>query len=185
MDGRMKRDSDLLAEAGTNAGAFRELYDRHAEGIYGYHARRVRDDQAAHDLTAETFACAWTSRERFRDEAEGSAAPWLYGIARNVLAMSARRRRLERTACDRLGLEAALESVGDGVAIDESAIDHDELLRSLPPALGDAVRLRVVEELSYDDVAGALDTTPAAARVRVHRGLALLRGRLEHRKERR
>jgi RNA polymerase sigma-70 factor (ECF subfamily) len=39
----------------------------------------------------------------------------------------------------------------------------------------EAVRLRVIDELEYDEVAAALGTTPGAARVRVHRGLAALR----------
>jgi RNA polymerase sigma-70 factor (ECF subfamily) len=37
------------------------------------------------------------------------------------------------------------------------------------------VRLRVVDQLGYDEVAVALGTSPSAARVRVHRGLAALR----------
>jgi RNA polymerase sigma-70 factor (ECF subfamily) len=49
--------------------------------------------------------------------------------------------------------------------------------------LPDAVRLRVVDELEYEDVARQLGTTPAAARVRVHRGLAALRHRLRERLE--
>ena len=54
--------------------------------------RRADSRATALDLTAETFAQAWLVRARFRDEANGSAAPWIYGIARNVLA-GARSRR--------------------------------------------------------------------------------------------
>ena len=77
--------------------------------VYGYHLRRSRDAHAAHDLTAETFAQAWLSRARFRDEAGGSAGPWLFGIARHVLLVSVRQRRLERRACERLGVLDAAE----------------------------------------------------------------------------
>jgi RNA polymerase sigma-70 factor (ECF subfamily) len=45
------------------------------------------------------------------------------------------------------------------------------------------VRLRVIDDLDYDHVADALGTTPTAARVRVHRGLAALRTRLSAPKE--
>ena len=88
-------DAELLRRSSTDAGAFRELYDRHAVAVHAFHLRRCRDPHAAQDLTAETFAQAWLSRGRFRDGAGGSAGPWLFGIARNVLRVSVRPRRIE------------------------------------------------------------------------------------------
>ena len=105
----MKSDAKLLGEARSDPHAFRELYERYAEGVHGFHLRRSRDDEAAHDLTAETFAQAWLSRARFRDEADGSAGPWLFAIARHVLLASVRRRSLERAACERLSVFERLE----------------------------------------------------------------------------
>jgi len=105
----MKTDAELIRAARTDAGAFRELYDRYAGKVHRYHLRRTRDSHAAHDLTAETFAQAWISRGRYRDEANGSAGPWLFAIARHVLAQSVRRRRLERAACERLGVMDRLD----------------------------------------------------------------------------
>src|SRR5213592_4433551 len=104
-------DADLLAAARTDAAAFRAFYERYAERVHGYHLRRARDADAAHDLTAETFAQAWLARGRFRDRLGGTAGPWLFAIARNVLVASVRRRRLERSACERLGVlvEATVE----------------------------------------------------------------------------
>src|SRR5436309_15767065 len=98
----MKTDNELLRAAKTDPAAFRELYDRYAVDVHGFHLRRTRDAHAAHDLTAETFAQAWLARQRFRDYAGGSAGPWLFGIARNLLAQSVRRRRIELAACERL-----------------------------------------------------------------------------------
>jgi RNA polymerase sigma-70 factor (ECF subfamily) len=169
----MRSDAALLAAARTDARAFRELYDRYAGRVLGYHLRRTRDEDAAHELTAETFAQAWLVRARFRDECAGSAGPWLFGIARNVLLMSVRRRRLEAAARERLGLPAT------AAPADEAWLDGlDEALDALPESQREAIRLRVVDDLTYDDVAAALGTTPAAARVRVHRGLSALRARL-------
>jgi RNA polymerase sigma factor (sigma-70 family) len=56
-------------------------------------------------------------------------------------------------------------------------------LLELTPEEQNAVRLRVVGELSYDEVGRMAGTTPGAARVRVHRGLAALRQRLLNPKE--
>jgi RNA polymerase sigma factor (sigma-70 family) len=180
----MTTDAALLVAARTDARAFRALYDRYAERIYGFHLGRSRSADAAHDLTAETFAQAWLARMRFRDEAGGSAAPWLFGIARNVLANSVRRRRLERAACERLGLRERLDREPATAEPDETWLEGlDAALRELPETQRDALRLRFTDDLAYDELAVALETTPTAARVRVHRGLTTLRTLLSDRKE--
>ncbi|HEX6389044.1 MAG TPA: sigma-70 region 4 domain-containing protein, partial [Solirubrobacteraceae bacterium] len=84
-------------------------------------------------------------------------------------------RAVERAAVERLRVEHR----PSGAAPDEAWLDGaDELLDELPPAQREAVRLRILDDLSYDRVAADLGTTPTAARVRVHRGLATLRARL-------
>jgi RNA polymerase sigma-70 factor (ECF subfamily) len=181
-----RTDASLLAAARDDPDAFRELYERYAEAIHGYFLRRTGSRVAALDLTAETFAQAWLVRARFRDQAAGSAAPWIYGIARNVLLMSIRRGALERRATERLGLQERLErppSTEDQIPDGRWADGADELLETLPADQREAVRLRVVEDLEYADVAHALGTTPAAARVRAHRGLTALKRHLTLSKE--
>jgi RNA polymerase sigma-70 factor (ECF subfamily) len=170
----MRSDAELLRAARTDPAAFRELYDRYAEQIHRFAYRRTGDADAAHDLTAETFAQAWLSRRRFRDRAGGIAGPWLYGVARNVIRQSVRRRRLELAACAKLGL---LERLDEPHATVEPTDDWLVELDELPPGERDAVELRVVHDLSYDEVAARLSTTPGAARVRVARGLGRLRER--------
>ena len=172
----MTTDADLLAAARTDAHAFRALYDRYAERIYRFHLSRSRNADAAHDLTAETFAQAWLARTRFRDEAGGSAAPWLFGIARHVLSASVRKRRLERSACERLGLRERLDAEPATAEPDGSWLA--DALQELPEAQQRAIRLRFDHDLPYDELAVALDTTAGAARVRVHRGLSALRALL-------
>src|SRR4051794_40641133 len=105
----MRTDAELMRAARTDAGAFREIYDRYADGVYGFVFRRTGDPDAAHDLTAETFAAAWLSRARFRDRSGGLAGPWLFGIARNLIAQSVRRRRIELAACAKLGILERLD----------------------------------------------------------------------------
>jgi RNA polymerase sigma factor (sigma-70 family) len=175
----MTTDAELIRAARTDPAAFRELYDRYAERMLGFHRRRTGDPQAAFDLTAETFAQAWISRRRFRDDAAGSAGPWLFGIARHVLAQSVRRRRIELAACARLGIAERLDGPRATSDPDEAWLDGlDEALDELPPGERRALELRVVEGLPYAEVAAGLDTTPGAARVRVTRGLGRLRERL-------
>jgi RNA polymerase sigma-70 factor (ECF subfamily) len=173
-------DAALLAAARTDADAFRALYDRHAARIHAGLLRQTRDPEAAHDLTAETFAQAWLVRARFRDESGGSALPWLLGIARNVLLTSVRRRALEQRACERLGLRERLDGAGGSAVepVDAWLDGLDDLLAELPAAQREAVRLRFAEDRDYAGVAAALGTTEQNARVRVHRALRTLRARL-------
>src|SRR5215208_5940111 len=105
-------DAELLAAARTDASAFRALYDRYAARVLRYHQRRTSDADAAHDLTAETFAQAWLARRRFRrtvavrDRAPRPARlrPQARARARRVRATRARafgRRRRPRGALAR------------------------------------------------------------------------------------
>jgi RNA polymerase sigma-70 factor, ECF subfamily len=174
----MRSDAELLVASRSDASAFRELYERYAGRVYGYHLSRSRDPHAALDLTAETFAQVWLCRGRFRDEARGSAGPWLFGIARHVLLVSVRRERMERSACERLGVLAAPEREARPAPGEDWLEGLDEALADLPEAQQEAIRLRVVEDLGYDEAAGRLATTPQAVRARVSRGLSALRKHL-------
>jgi RNA polymerase sigma-70 factor (ECF subfamily) len=172
----MTPDAELLRRARTDAHAFRELYDRYAARMFAFHRNRTGDADAAYDLTAETFAQAWQSRKAFRDEAGGSAGPWLFAIARNVLASSVRRCRIERAACERLGVLQRLDR--EPATAEPTEAWLDDALAGLPDDQQRALELRFVNDLAYADVAASMQTTPGAARVRVHRGLAALRERL-------
>ena len=176
----MRSDAELLRS--SEPAAFRELYDRYSGRIYRFQAGRTRDRDAALDLTAETFAQAWLSRTRFHDLVDGSAAPWLYAIARHVLVASVRKRSLERGALERLGALADR----DGEEVVPRAVwleGLDDAVAALPEDVRRALELRIVDELPYDAVARELQTTAGAARVRVHRGLRALRSRLLQTKE--
>jgi len=174
--GTARTDAELLRRSRTDAGAFRDLYERHAVAVYEFHLRRCRDPHAAQDLTAETFAQAWLSRGRFRDRAGGTAGPWLFGIARNVLRATVRARRIEEAARVRIGMAIRLDEGPPAAMPDEDWLDDDHaLLERLPTAQRDAIRMHVVDGVPYDVAAGALDATPEALRARVSRGLRALR----------
>ena len=163
----------------TPAG-FAAAYRTHSRSILIFLARRTYDPETALDLTAETFAQAYEGRRRFRGATEEDVAAWLFGIARHVLARYLRRGSAERRALTRLGVEVPSLEPDDLVRIVELA-GLDELRGAVARELGalseehrEALRLRVVEELSYDDVAQRLSITEPAARARVSRGLRTL-----------
>ena len=165
-------DAELLVQEDPDA--FAELYDRHAGQILGWSSVRVGDYGA--DLTAEVFAAAWRGRKRFRDEHDGSALPWLYGIAHNVFRSSLRKRRVEYGARERLGLPVTVMHA-DFEAVDDRLSFPSAVLRAfvdLPDSERELLVLRLVEERPYREIAQRLQCTPVAARLRVSRSLRRL-----------
>jgi RNA polymerase sigma-70 factor (ECF subfamily) len=179
-----RTDAELLIASRDDARAFRELYDRWAERLLAYFYRRVLDPEVAGDLLAETFAVAFERRRRFRDVGAPGAA-WLYGIAAKELAHWFRRQEVERRAIRRLAIDVPLLDE-ESVTRIEALADMESHRVALAAALErmgrgerDAVELRVVEEMGYAEIASRLNCSEAAARVRVHRGLARLNRLME------
>ncbi len=182
----MRTDVELILASREDPHAFRELYDRWAESILEYFVRRVFDVEVAADLMAETFAAAFESRAKFRDVGRPGGA-WLYGIASRKLSHFRRHHRVEMQAADRLGMERA-EIDDESAAQIAALVDLDDLrvwvqtaLASLSVAEREAVELRVIDELDYDEISARLQISNAAARTRVHRGLARLGRMMEAR----
>jgi RNA polymerase sigma-70 factor (ECF subfamily) len=171
----MTQRSDAQLVRTGDGDAFAELYSRHVGTVFAWFERRLA--WAAQDLTAETFAQAWLSRRRFQDDRDGSALPWLFGIAANVLRASARRNQIETRARARLGLPLDLAADDGLVGVEDRLSPRQALaaaLADVPLHEREALELRVIDELSYEDVAARLAIRPAAARLRVSRALRRL-----------
>jgi RNA polymerase sigma-70 factor, ECF subfamily len=173
----VKTDAQLISDARDDPDALAELYRRHAGAIHSWLRARV-PHRIAGELTAETFAQAALSLRRFRDEAQGSAAPWLYGIARNLLRRYHDRERVETQARERLGMPvhsyADLEDVHERADAARMRPAIVPAMAALPASQRRAVVLRVVHEWSYEEVAAALGCSVTAARLRVMRALGSL-----------
>ncbi|MGW5472535.1 RNA polymerase sigma factor, partial [Streptomyces chartreusis] len=86
-------DASVIARSRDEPEAFAALFDRHADAVHRYAARRL-GGEVADDLVAETFTTAFQQRHRY-DPARGAGAdarPWLFGIATNLVG---RHRRAE------------------------------------------------------------------------------------------
>jgi RNA polymerase sigma factor (sigma-70 family) len=175
-----RTDAELLSAARHDPQAFREVYDRYAAWMRSWFLRHTGSESAALDLTAETFAQAWHASRRFRDEAGGSAAPWLFGIGRNLLRQYHKHKRIETAARERLGVPLAFAECEDFERVDEldEAVALAPRLRSavssLPSEQRRALNLRVIHGLPYEEVAGRLGCSQNAARLRVSRALRSL-----------
>jgi RNA polymerase sigma-70 factor (ECF subfamily) len=159
------------------------LWRAHAPGLAIFIARRTLDASVAADLTAETFAQAYTKRHQFRGGSRDAAVGWLYAIARHQASHFARRHRAEARALARLGIEPP--PADDALGRFEELAGSRELrrriatqMRDLSPEQQEALRLRVLDELSYEQMAARLGIDERAVRARVSRGIRTLASRL-------
>jgi RNA polymerase sigma-70 factor (ECF subfamily) len=163
-------DADLLARARTHPEILGTLYERHAVAVHRYLSRRVGTGPAD-DLLGDVFVAAVEARLRVQPHPSGSALPWLYGIAANVVRTFLRRRA------------AGLPSAGVGERADDidwDAVDDrvDAVARrgELRAALGSLsaedrqmVLLVAWDGLTPTEAAEVLGISAVAARSRLHR----------------
>lgn len=178
-----RTDEELLKATSSDSEAFGAFYDRHFRNLVAYFWVRTRDAEISADLAAETFAVVLSDMQKF-DPSRGNPSQWVYGIAANQLKRYWRRGAASRRARDRLGLQELqppTELPGEILAA-EARLDAGRLrsaLERLPGRYRLAVSLRVIDELSYDEIAGQVGCSNNAARVRVFRGLKQLRTEFE------
>lgn len=177
-------DDELLLLAARRPEAFGAFYERHAEDLLRFFAKRTFDPDAAAELTSETFAAAFVARMRFRPKGAG-ATGWLYGIGRHQLSRYFRRAAVDSRARRKLGMPERVLSDADYERIEE-LMDLQDIRRVVGTAFGrlsddqrEAVTLHVVEGRPYPEVAEMLGLTQEAARARVSRGLRRLESLVE------
>jgi RNA polymerase sigma-70 factor, ECF subfamily len=165
-------DERLLIEAAQrDPSHFAELYENSFERVYAYVARRVRDRDAAEDLTAEVFQRALASLGRYQWRGVPFAA-WLFRIAANAIADHAQRTTKEReiTHFDDPE-EISLEEV-------EYRAQLFRLVHTLPESQRRVLVMRFAEQRSIRDIALTLQRTEGAVKQLQWRGLQSLRERI-------
>lgn len=173
-------DSIAISASLSSPDAFSAVFDRHLDAIHGYLQRRVGRD-LADELSSQTFLVAFDRRDRY-DLSRPDAGPWLFGIATNLL----RRHRRTEVRQLRAYARAARDPVTDPFEGAEERIDASEQRRLLVEALAglpaeerDALLLYAWAELSYAEVADALDVPVGTVRSRLSRARARVREPLE------
>ncbi|MBO3751306.1 RNA polymerase sigma factor [Streptosporangiaceae bacterium NEAU-GS5] len=176
--GRVADDAELIQASLSRPEIFAHVFDRHADAIHDYAARRLGDQQAD-DVTADTFLVAFRKRHRY-DLARDDARPWLYGIAANLIAGHRRSEVRRLKAMARAPRE--LEHTGD-LAFEQasSAAMRPAIaaaLARLSAAERDLLLLVAWADLSYEEAARALGVPVGTVRSRLHRVRAKLRRHL-------
>ena len=151
-------------EAGT-AARFEALFASHYPDVLAFALRRLDDAAAADDVVAETFAVAWRRRGALPDHPR----PWLYGVARKVIANQRRSSRRRRSLLERLqgdGAVVAGSDPADGYREREAV---SEAFARLSDDEREVLILIAWERLEGREAAQVLGVSYAAFRVRLHR----------------
>jgi RNA polymerase sigma factor (sigma-70 family) len=144
---------------------FDALFTAHQRDVLAYALRRTQTAADAEDAAAETFTIAWRKLEAVPAE----PLPWLYAVARRVLANHRRGTgRRERLAA-LLRVEDVATPLRAGEDTDGPAF---AALASLSPADQELLRLVAWEELGNQQIATVLGITPNAVAIRLHRARA-------------
>ncbi|MGH2604289.1 MAG: RNA polymerase sigma factor, partial [Dehalococcoidia bacterium] len=151
---------------------FEALWDLHYADLFSYALRRLGDEHGASDAAAETFLVAWRRFDAMPDDAR----PWLFGVARRVVANQRRgeQRRealLARVASDRQAPTG--EAAGDRLA------DLVGAFNRLKASDREVLSLVVWEELKPREAARVLGIPAARFSVRLHRAKQRLRKEIE------
>jgi RNA polymerase sigma-70 factor (ECF subfamily) len=168
--GQPADDARLVQNArGGDSRAFGELYDRYARVIHGVLLARVpRGD--VDDLVQDVFLSAWHRLEALRDPA--AFGGWLSMIARN------RATDFQRGSVQSTELPDTLTALDDSGARAE-ALGVLAIIQRLPTAYRETLVLRLVEGMTGPEIAMRTGLTPASVRVNLHRGMKLLREKLD------
>ena len=170
-------DAELISESLEEPGRFGEIFDRHADAIFRYLARRSGPGDAS-DVLAEVFLAAFEARRRY-DPHFTTALPWLYGIASNLLRKHYRQRAGELRMLERLvGLterDDHADTVADVIDAQLQVRAMAKLLNDLPVGERDVLLLHAWEALTYGEIANALNIPIGTVRSRLNRTRRRLR----------
>ncbi len=165
----------MIRYQGGSLEAFQEIYAQLAPGVRRYLSHLAGRSDLADDLLQETFLQMHRSRAAYNPEY--AVRPWVFGLARNVFLMN------RRAARQWAKLHESREELPEFPVFPEADKlgSQDELRRGLadlPPERAEALLLHHEWGFSFEEIAGMLGISAAAARARASRGMAELRAAL-------
>ncbi len=179
-------DASVIETSWDDPDAFAVLFDRYADDIHRYAARRL-GTEVADDLMAEAFVVAF-QRRRTYDVSRPQARPWLYGIVGNLVSEHRRAEGRHLRAMSRVaarvpdegngGGEPVAERVAARVAAESARGALAGALAKLPARYRDVLLVIAWGDLDYAEAAEALSIPVGTVRSRLHRARAKLRDAL-------
>jgi len=182
-------DEDVMERCAMGSeAAFRALVQRYRTRIMNLVCRFINDRDRAEEISQEVFLRVFRNRERYRKS--GKFSTWIFTIAVNLTKNEIRSRVRHRGTFSLDAMEE--ESGGQGVTFpdlkplpDDDLNAHEighkvaEALRKIPARYREAVVLRDVEGLSYEEVGQILRIPGGTVRSRINRARLMLKDRLK------
>ncbi|HSQ59900.1 MAG TPA: sigma-70 family RNA polymerase sigma factor [Acidobacteriota bacterium] len=181
-------DEDVMERCATGSEiAFRALVQRYRGRIMNLVSRFINDRDRAEEISQEVFLRVFRNRERYRKS--GKFSTWIFTIAVNLTKNEIRSRVRHKGTFSLDALEE--ETGGQGLPFpDQNPLPDEDLnageirskvaeaLRKLPPRYREAVVLRDIEGLSYEEVGQILRIPGGTVRSRINRARLMLKERL-------
>ena len=163
LDDWARRRGTVTMTPTSRLARYEALVEAYQRQVLAYAMRRSPTVDEAEDASAETFIIAW---RKLDDIPIDASLPWLYAVARRVLA----NHRRGRTRRERLSARLRIEDVATPLRLGEGT-DGPALtvLASLSPSDQELLRLVAWEELDHGAIAQVLGITPNAVAIRLHR----------------
>ena len=176
-------DSSLIQKAlSGDDRAYKRLMHKYHDAIFNFIFKMVHDRQQVEDLTQEAFIKAFSSLQNFNDEYAFST--WLYKIATNNSIDFIRKRKLQVYSIDKpiesKESDYAFELPDDSYEADRDLISSqrtkllNEAIAKLPEKYKKVIRLRHVEEKSYEEIAKSLRLPIGTVKAHIFRAREVL-----------
>lgn len=147
--------------------AFATLYRRHSAKVYGYIRKSVSDQAFADDMFQATFMKLHSARAHY--DPSFPFLPWLFTVCKSAMIDGVRKRQTIQEDLNEIAVENAVANAPEHVSMSLPELSN------LPEAQRKAIELRYGEDLSFEEIAKRLDTSPTNVRQLVSRAIKKLK----------
>ncbi|RKY69183.1 MAG: RNA polymerase subunit sigma-24 [Candidatus Latescibacterota bacterium] len=179
-------DAELFSEiAKGDTAAFNKIVSRYQARLLNFVYRFTGDRETARDIVQETFLRIYRKRKEYRSTANFST--WIFTIAGNLAKSELRHRKrwhlipINKETDQDILAEIANQSLGPNHMAEKKAIERhiQQAIEALPPKYREAVILRDIEGLPYEEIAQIVGCPVGTVKSRVNRGRLQLQNKLE------
>lgn len=164
----------LIAVAGKDRTAFRQLYQQTARSLFPICLRMLRDRGRAEEALQDGFLRIWSKAGAF-DPDRGSAAAWMATVVRRCALDALRRRPNRELPLDEITEVATLQADEGSAEVNVDAKAVRKCLDRLNPNQARAIVLAYMYGLTHEEVAHAMETPLGTVKSWVRRGLIQLK----------
>ena len=148
-----------------NSEAFQVLYARHAGKVFGFLKKKTQKEELAREFFQEVFIKIHKSKHLYNKSFP--VLPWIFTITKNVLIDGLRKEKInvfrDEVDLDQIESPEPLKPKEIGSLVTQ--------IEKLPPAQVSAIKMRYLEEKTFDEIANVLDTSAMNVRQLISRGI--------------